>query len=85
MDLVGCVESAFHQGWPEADGEVTTSVVLRAHVQDMVTGLSEVIGRLRRRLRCPVCTVCGQSVSPLSSDRQRVHFEESHEERCGGR
>ena len=46
VDLVGCVESAFHQGWPEADGEVTTSVVLRAHVQDMVTGLSEVIGRL---------------------------------------
>jgi len=31
----------------------------------------------------PVCTVCGQSVSPLSSDRQREHFIESHEERCG--
>ena len=51
LDLVGCVENAFHQGWPEADGEVATSAVLRAHVQGMVTGLSEVIGRLRRRLR----------------------------------
>ena len=31
----------------------------------------------------PVCTVCGQSVSPLSSERQMEHFEKSHEERCG--
>ena len=31
----------------------------------------------------PVCTVCGQSVSPLSSERQRDNFRESHEERCG--
>jgi hypothetical protein len=27
--------------------------------------------------------VCGQSVSPLSSDRQRQQFEATHEERCG--
>lgn len=31
----------------------------------------------------PVCAVCGQSVSPLSSERQLEHFEKSHEERCG--
>ena len=31
----------------------------------------------------PVCTVCGQSVSPLSSDRQRQAFRETHTERCG--
>ncbi len=31
----------------------------------------------------PVCTVCGQSVSPLSSDTQRKQFGDSHEERCG--
>ena len=31
----------------------------------------------------PVCTVCGQSVSPLSSARQRQEFEKSHKERCG--
>ena len=30
----------------------------------------------------PVCTVCGQSVSPLSSARQRDEFAKSHEERC---
>jgi SOS-response transcriptional repressor LexA len=31
----------------------------------------------------PVCTVCGQSISPLSSDIQHEHFNKNHEERCG--
>ena len=31
----------------------------------------------------PVCTVCGQSVSPLSSERQQRDFAEKHAERCG--
>src|SRR5690606_3495781 len=31
----------------------------------------------------PVCRVCGQSVSPLASERQLAHFHESHSERCG--
>ncbi len=30
----------------------------------------------------PVCAVCGQSVSPLSSERQREVFRKSHTERC---
>ncbi len=35
------------------------------------------------RLGYPVCLVCGQSVSPLSSRRTREKFEEDHAERCG--
>ena len=31
----------------------------------------------------PVCTVCGQSVSPLSSERQQEEFRAAHTERCG--
>ena len=31
----------------------------------------------------PICTVCGQSVSPLSSERQRDQFKQDHAERCG--
>ena len=31
----------------------------------------------------PVCTVCGQSVSPLSSERQLDEFRTAHAERCG--
>jgi hypothetical protein len=35
------------------------------------------------RFGYPVCAVCGQSVSPLSSDKQLEHFEATHKERCG--
>lgn len=31
----------------------------------------------------PVCTVCGNSVSPLASEAQREIFRRSHKERCG--
>ncbi len=31
----------------------------------------------------PICTVCGQSVSPLSSERQRAEFDKLHKELCG--
>ena len=31
----------------------------------------------------PVCTVCGQSISPLSSDRQHNVFASGHTDRCG--
>jgi phage repressor protein C with HTH and peptisase S24 domain/ribosomal protein L40E len=37
----------------------------------------------RGGLGYPVCTVCGQSVSPLSSERARQQFAESHQDRCG--
>lgn len=37
------------------------------------------------RLGYPVCGVCGQSVSPFASKRQRETFNEGHEERCGRR
>jgi hypothetical protein len=45
-------------------------------------GASRAIDRFTR-FGYPICAVCGQSVSPLSSDRQRQHFEQQHEERCG--
>ncbi len=50
-DLVGYVEGAFRQGWPEADADVTRPEVLRDHVRGMVRGLEEVLARLGRRLR----------------------------------
>jgi len=45
-------------------------------------GVSEIVKRLGE-LGYPVCTICGQSVSPLSSQLQRKKFRESHRERCG--
>ncbi len=48
------------------------------------TGATKAIDRGTRagRLGYPVCTVCGQSLSPLSSDAQRDKFGEDHLERC---
>lgn len=45
-------------------------------------GASSAIARFQR-YGYPVCTVCGQSVSPLSSQIQRDKFAEAHLERCG--
>jgi len=45
-------------------------------------GASSAIDRFER-FGYPVCQVCGQSISPLSSDRQREHFEQTHRDRCG--
>jgi ATP-dependent helicase YprA (DUF1998 family) len=45
-------------------------------------GASSAVER-HQRFGYPVCTVCGTSVSPLSSDRQRDQFMQSHRERCG--
>jgi hypothetical protein len=39
----------------------------------------------RQLLGYPICAVCGQSVSPLSSERQIESFLDGHQERCGRR
>lgn len=46
-------------------------------------GAASAIARKDPYLGYPVCTVCGQSVSPLSSDSQLGKFAKDHEERCG--
>ena len=46
-------------------------------------GAASAIARAEPLFGYPVCTVCGQSVSPLSSQRQLDVFFESHKERCG--
>jgi len=48
-------------------------------------GAAPAISRREPYLGYPVCTVCGQSVSPLSSARQLQQFADDHEERCGRR
>ncbi|MDP2182403.1 MAG: DEAD/DEAH box helicase [Actinomycetota bacterium] len=46
-------------------------------------GAANAIARKEPLLGYPVCTVCGQSVSPLSSERQLEQFTADHLERCG--
>ena len=64
--------------WGEQPVQLRRGIRLRL----VNVGASSAIERFDR-FGYPVCTVCGQSVSPLSSDRQREQFERSHEERCG--
>ena len=60
------------------------SLLLRRGVRMRLVnvGVSEAI-RGRGSFGYPVCTICGHSVSPLSSEPQRKSFRKSHEERCG--
>ena len=45
-------------------------------------GASEAIKK-RAMFGYPVCAICGQSVSPLSSKAQQENFRQSHRQRCG--
>ncbi len=67
---------AFH--WGQQDASLRQGVELRL----VNVGSSSAIGD-GSGLGYPVCTVCGQSVSPLSSERQQTEFAKSHLERCG--
>jgi len=52
------------------------------HFRQVNVGANVAITRFDR-FGYPICTVCGQSVSPLSSERQREEFAAHHRERCG--
>jgi ATP-dependent helicase YprA (DUF1998 family)/SOS-response transcriptional repressor LexA len=66
-------------GWGEQPVHLRRGVRFRL----VNVGATRAIEGTARQFGYPVCTVCGQSVSPLSSDRQREQFAQSHEERCG--
>ena len=77
------VERGGHRGgrafrWREQDVSLRHGVELRL----VNVGSSSAIGD-GSGLGYPVCTVCGQSVSPLSSERQQTEFAKGHLERCG--
>jgi len=53
------------------------------HLRLVNVGASSALAQAQPMLGYPVCTVCGQSVSPLSSQAQFAQFAESHLGRCG--
>jgi len=63
-------------------GEKQLTLRHGVHLRMVNVGSTPVIEQ-RQQLGYPICAICGQSVSPLASDRQIEHFEKSHEERCG--
>jgi hypothetical protein len=66
-------------GWGEQSVQLRRGVRFRL----VNVGATRAIERTPGRFGYPVCMVCGQSVSPLSSDKQLQQFETAHEERCG--
>ena len=53
------------------------------HLRIVNVGATSLVEQETPELGYPVCTVCGQSISPLSSDAQHQKFREGHEVRCG--
>jgi hypothetical protein len=46
-------------------------------------GANLALQRTQAEIGYPICTVCGQSVSPLASAEQLRRFRENHQQRCG--
>lgn len=63
-------------------GEKTLTLRRGVHLRMVNVGSSYSIEQ-RQTLGYPICSVCGQSISPLSSERQQEQFLQSHSERCG--
>jgi len=76
-------ESGHHNGgYSYIWGEKQITFRHNVHLRMVNVGSTPVIEQ-RQLLGYPICTICGQSVSPLASDRQLKSFEEGHEKRCG--
>jgi SOS-response transcriptional repressor LexA len=64
-------------------GEQTVHYLRGDRLRLVNVGATGTLVRSQPALGYPVCTVCGQSVSPLSSELQLRQFVDSHGERCG--
>lgn len=65
-------------GW----GPQAVQLIKGNHLQLVNVGASGMIQK-KGVLGYPVCTVCGQSVSPMASDAQLESFRDRHKTRCG--
>ncbi|MGC9329217.1 MAG: helicase-related protein, partial [Candidatus Hinthialibacter sp.] len=63
-------------------GERELTIRRGVHMRLVNVGSSPIIEQ-KMQLGYPICSVCGQSVSPLASDHQISQFKESHQDRCG--
>ncbi len=62
-------------------GEKTMQHRRGVHIQ--LVNVGALLAIRKGEIGYPVCTVCGQSISPISSDRQHQEFVKDHKERCG--
>jgi hypothetical protein len=77
-------EKQRHGGGKAYDwGGQTLSLRRSVHLRLVNVGAVRLVEATPAQLGYPVCTICGQSVSPLSSERQIESFIKNHEDRCG--
>lgn len=82
VSVFGREKGRHNGGFAFTWGEKEATIRYGVHFRMVNIGATNLIQE-KQQLGYPVCNVCGQSVSPLSSDRQIQHFIENHEERCG--
>lgn len=82
VSVFGLEKGRHNGGMSFTWGEKQLTIRRGVHFRMVNIGSSSLIEE-RQQLGYPICTICGQSVSPLASDRQIEHFGKSHEERCG--
>ena len=82
VTVFGREKGRHNGGLNVAWGERQLTIRRGVHLRMVNVGSTPVLEQ-RHQLGYPVCAVCGQSVSPLASDLQIKHFEDSHTDRCG--
>lgn len=83
VTIYGIERSRHNGGMSYSWGTRTVSLRKGVHLRLVNVGATTAIDR--QQLGYPICTICGQSVSPLSSQRQIDDFFAKHEEWCGRR
>jgi len=82
VSIYGREKGRHNGGTSYSWGEKQLAIRRGVHLRLVNVGATPVIEQ-RQTLGYPICSICGQSVSPLASDAQIEHFVNSHEERCG--
>ncbi|WP_210437038.1 DEAD/DEAH box helicase [Oxynema aestuarii] len=86
VSIVGSEQNRHSGGKAYQWGQKTALLRQGVHLRLVNVGAANWSGSVSlpyNNLGYPVCTVCGQTRSPLSSDGDRAKFAEDHAERCG--
>jgi ATP-dependent helicase YprA (DUF1998 family)/rubrerythrin len=80
--ILGMERPKHSGGWSVKWGERDLQLLKGLNLRMANVGASNEIQR-RGNFGYLVCEVCGDTVSPLSSDAQKANFRQGHRERCG--
>lgn len=82
--MIYAIEKERHNGGMAFSWGEDTQLTFRRNVHfRMINAGAKNSSKQDAPLGYPVCTICGQSVSPMTSDAQLKVFGERHTERCG--